>query len=135
MSDSYEWPSRFIDLKREIVSATTQERLTASWNDILNELATRTAEIAQAGTNVSLVSSKPCLLTDNFQQFVPQVNFADLEKLTPEEIEVIKRKGSVVIRDVVDTKTASGWKMELEEFIKANPHAEGEPIDVYLQPP
>ena len=59
------------------------------------------------------------------QQFIPQVNIADLERLTPEEIDVIRRKGSVVIRGVVDTKTASGWKTELEEFIKANPHAEG----------
>jgi len=50
----YEWPSRFLELKRELVSATTQERLTASWNDILGELATRTAEIAQAGPNVGL---------------------------------------------------------------------------------
>ncbi|KAH0833477.1 hypothetical protein J3R83DRAFT_12598 [Lanmaoa asiatica] len=112
MSNSYEWPSRFLDLKREIVSMTTQERLTASWNGVLIELATRTAEIAQAGTN-----------------FVPQVNFADLEKLTPNEIDVIKRKGSVVIRGVVDTKTAFGWKTELEEFIKANPHVEG--LDLY----
>lgn len=55
MSDSYEWPSRFLELKRELVSATTQERLTASWNDILSELATRTAEIAQAGTSVTLM--------------------------------------------------------------------------------
>ena len=55
MADQYIWPSRFLDLKREIVSATTQERLTASWNDLLNELATRTAEIARAGPDVSLV--------------------------------------------------------------------------------
>jgi len=105
-----EWPSSFLDLKRKLVSATTQERLIASWNDILGELATRTAEIAQAGPN-----------------FIPQVNFADLEKLTPEEIDVITRKGSVVIRGVVDIETASGWKTELEEFIKVNPQAEGFP--------
>ena len=54
MSASYKWPSRFVDLKREIISTTTPERLTAAWNDILAELATRTAEIAQAGPDVSL---------------------------------------------------------------------------------
>lgn len=48
----YALPPRFLDLKRKLVSATTPERLTASWNDILGELATRTAEIAQAGPNV-----------------------------------------------------------------------------------
>ncbi|KIJ62876.1 hypothetical protein HYDPIDRAFT_93478 [Hydnomerulius pinastri MD-312] len=108
--ESYEWPSRFLDLKREIVSGTTEEQLTASWNDLLNELAKRTTEIAQAGPN-----------------FVPQINFTDLEKLTPEEIDIIRRKGSVVIRGVVDPKEAAGWKTALEEFIKANPHAEGFP--------
>jgi hypothetical protein len=50
---SCDWPSRFLDLKREIVSATTEDRLTASWNDLLNELAQRTAEIAQEGPDVS----------------------------------------------------------------------------------
>ncbi|KAF9223302.1 DUF1479-domain-containing protein [Gyrodon lividus] len=107
---SYEWPSRFLDLKRKIVSAATEERLTASWNDLLNELAKRTAEIAQEGPN-----------------FFPQVSFADLEKLTPEEMDVIRRKGTIVIRDVVVPKEASGWKTALDEFIKANPHAEGFP--------
>ena len=57
MTDEYEWPSRFLDLKRKLVSATTQESLTASWNDILGQLATRTVEITQAGPNVSLTGS------------------------------------------------------------------------------
>jgi hypothetical protein len=48
-----------------------------------------------------------------------------LEKLTPEEMDVIRRKGTVIIRDVVDSKEASGWKTTLDEFIKANPHADG----------
>ncbi|KAF8553881.1 hypothetical protein OG21DRAFT_1522793, partial [Imleria badia] len=110
MSDCYTWPSRFLDLKHRIVSATTEERLTATWNDLLGELTTRTAQIAEAGPD-----------------FIPQVNFADLEKLTPEEIEAIRRKGSIVMRGVVKTQTASGWKTELDEFVKANPQAEGFP--------
>ncbi|KAF8556553.1 DUF1479-domain-containing protein [Imleria badia] len=110
MSDCYTWPSRFLDLKHKIVSATTEERLTASWNDILSELAKRTAEIAEAGPD-----------------FIPQVDFADLEQLTPEKIDVIRHKGSIVIRGVVETQTASGWKTELDEFVKANPQAEGLP--------
>lgn len=52
-----------------------------------------------------------------------------MEKLTPEEIDVIKRKGSIVIRGVVDREMASDWKTELDEFVKANPHAEG--LDLY----
>ena len=51
----YGWPSRFRDLKHKIVSETSQERLTASWNDLLVELATRTAEIAMSGPEVKLL--------------------------------------------------------------------------------
>ncbi|KAF9233173.1 hypothetical protein BU15DRAFT_54284 [Melanogaster broomeanus] len=108
--NSFEWPSRFLDLKREIVSATTEERLTASWADLLNELTKRTAEIAQEGPD-----------------FITQIDFANLEKLTPEELDGIRRKGTVVIRGVVDPKEASGWKTALEEFVRANPHVDGFP--------
>ena len=44
-----------------------------------------------------------------------------LRNLSPEEIERIKRRGSVVIRNVVEREQASGWKKELEEFVKVNP--------------
>ncbi|KIK95266.1 hypothetical protein PAXRUDRAFT_33070 [Paxillus rubicundulus Ve08.2h10] len=40
--ESCDWPSRFLDLKREIFSAITEEHLTASWNDLLHELGERT---------------------------------------------------------------------------------------------
>ena len=48
--------SHFLDLKRELAPLTMEERLTASWKDLLSELAARTDEIAQAGSHVSLVS-------------------------------------------------------------------------------
>ncbi len=53
------------------------------------------------------------------------MNFSQLDSLTPSEIEKIKRKGCVVIRDVVDDAEARGWKDALEEFIKSNPDVEG----------
>lgn len=58
-------------------------------------------------------------------QYIPQVNFADLNKLTEQDIEKIKRRGSVVIRDVVDDAQAIQWRKSLEEFVKANPDVEG----------
>jgi hypothetical protein len=58
-------------------------------------------------------------------QIVPQVKFADLDKLTDADLANIKRKGCVVIRDVVDDAEAAGWKTSLAEFAKANPEAPG----------
>ena len=53
------------------------------------------------------------------------MNFADLLNLTKEEVDKIKRRGAVVIRDVVPDEQAMQWKEELKEFVKANPDVEG----------
>ncbi|OJA13021.1 hypothetical protein AZE42_03520 [Rhizopogon vesiculosus] len=112
MTSTIMWPARFSDLKREIAEATPdyEKRLTESWNDLLQELNKRTTEIAHEGSN-----------------YIPQVDFEYLNKLTPEELDGIRRKGSVVIRGVVKESEAANWKTALEDFIKANPHVEGFP--------
>jgi hypothetical protein len=58
-------------------------------------------------------------------QYIPQVSFADLDKLSEAQIADIKRKGTVVIKDVVDDEQARAWKTSLEEFVKANPQSDG----------
>jgi hypothetical protein len=58
-------------------------------------------------------------------QYIPQVNFSDLDNLKPEQVNDIKRKGSVVIKDIVDDAEAMSWKTSLDEFVKANPNVEG----------
>jgi hypothetical protein len=66
-----------------------------------------------------------CLLI--ISQYIPQVDFQDLDNLTPEQLDTIRHKGSVVIRGVVEEREAVGWKTALEDFIKSNPHVEGGP--------
>ncbi|KAG6831567.1 hypothetical protein H0H93_013730 [Arthromyces matolae] len=102
-------PPRFIDLKREIVDLypNFKERAIQAWGEIIAQLKEVNAEIAKTGPN-----------------YIPQVNFADLEKLEPEEIDKIKRRGSVVIKDVVPDEEAVGWKLQLKEFVQANPDVE-----------
>ncbi|KAG6337106.1 hypothetical protein ID866_1980 [Astraeus odoratus] len=120
---SHEMPARFIELKRQIIAAATEERLMASWTDLLQEMAKRTSEIVQHGPD-----------------HIPQVNFNDLDNLTPEQLDVIRQKGCVVIRGVVDSVEAVQWKADLDEFIKNNPHAPGSPegdkqfFDLYWTP-
>lgn len=55
------------------------------------------------------------------------MNFSDLPTgLSSETVKEIRRKGTVVIRDVVDDADASRWKQMLDEHIQANPDVEGE---------
>ena len=39
-------------------------------------------------------------------QYIPQVNFADLQSLSEEELARIKRRGNVIIKDVVPDEYA-----------------------------
>ncbi|KAG5640154.1 hypothetical protein DXG03_000905, partial [Asterophora parasitica] len=107
-------PARFADLKREIAASypSFEERVTKAWGEIIAELQTVNAEIAQGGPD-----------------YIPQVYFADLDKLGAEDIDKIRRRGTVVIRDVVPDAEATRWKKLLEEFIKANPNIEGMPAE------
>jgi hypothetical protein len=106
------WPERFADLKRKIVAATPdyERRLTESWNDLLQELNERTIEIADEGPN-----------------YIPQVHFQYLDTLVPEQLDDIRRKGSIIIHGVVEEGEAASWKTALEDFIRVNPHVEGFP--------
>ncbi len=59
------------------------------------------------------------------QQYIPQVEFADIKNLKPEDVDRLKTRGCVVIKNVVDDEEAISWKQDLETFVKANPDVEG----------
>ncbi|KAG8937103.1 hypothetical protein FRC02_006303 [Tulasnella sp. 418] len=103
------YPPRFVQLKQEL-SRGKEEFIKTAWNEVLDELATQTKVIAETGP-----------------AYVPQVDFADLQKLTPAEIDKIKRIGSVIVRNVIDDDEVVGYKESLKEYVKANPHVAGFP--------
>ncbi|KAH9481804.1 Tubulin beta-2 chain [Psilocybe cubensis] len=105
-------PARFIDLKVQIASSYPdfEKNAIRTWSEILHEMNNVTKTIIEEGTN-----------------YVPQVDFADLNNLSSEEVEKIKRKGSVVIRNVVPDEQAIKWKEELKEFVTVNSTVEGLP--------
>ncbi|EMD31280.1 hypothetical protein CERSUDRAFT_89135 [Gelatoporia subvermispora B] len=105
-------PSRFIDIKKDIAASIPdfEKHVTATWNDLLGELEKATAEIASQGSEI-----------------VPVVSFEELGNLSPERVDEIRRRGSVVIRDVVPDEEAASWKAWLQDYIKANPDVEGIP--------
>lgn len=59
MTSTTVWPARFANLKRKIAEATPdyKGRLTESWNDLLQELDRRTAEIANETSVVNVFSA------------------------------------------------------------------------------
>ncbi len=56
---------------------------------------------------------------------MPEVNFAELKTLSPERIAEIRRKGCLVIRDVVDDAEARTWQAWLREYVAKNPNIDG----------
>ncbi|KAF8886070.1 DUF1479-domain-containing protein [Gymnopilus junonius] len=107
-------PARFADIKASIAASYPDFEANAiqSWGEILQELN----EVAKV------------IKTDSVD-YVPQVNFTDLHKLSPEGVEKIKRRGTVVIKDIVPDEQAAKWKDELKEFVKINPDVDGLPRD------
>lgn len=64
-------------------------------------------------------------VTDPILQYVPQVDFSEIGNLSPERVEEVRRKGSVVIRNVVDDAEATSWREWLQEYVTKNPGIEG----------
>lgn len=58
-------------------------------------------------------------------QIVPQVDFTELDTLSASARDNIRRRGVVVIRNVVPDEEATGWRNDLKKYVKENP-VEGE---------
>ncbi|KAH7098698.1 hypothetical protein BKA62DRAFT_712069 [Auriculariales sp. MPI-PUGE-AT-0066] len=106
-----EFPARFAQLKQDITAGREAE-LTASWAILLDVLKQRTEQFIQQQ-----------------QKFIPQVEFSELDSLSPEQLAEIKRKGTVVIHGVVSPDIALSWKEQLKTIVTENPDVQGVPED------
>ncbi|KZO97475.1 DUF1479-domain-containing protein [Calocera viscosa TUFC12733] len=97
-------------LKRSIIAPSDEEAIKACWADIISTLADAHKEITTKGPSI-----------------IPEVDFADLYKLTDAQKDEIRQVGSVVVHNVVDDEKALEWKAMLREYVKANPQVEGFP--------
>ncbi|KAI0059235.1 DUF1479-domain-containing protein [Artomyces pyxidatus] len=105
-------PLRFVDLKREIAASYPdfEARVTRAWTEVLQQLEETSKAVVAEGSNI-----------------IPQVQFEDLRNLRPEQVATIKRRGCVVIKDVVGDAEVAKWKASLDVFVKANPDVPGFP--------
>ena len=123
-------PPRFVDLKKEIAASYPdfEANATKAWGEILAEAEKVTKEIASEGSKVSADSpvmrqhgGYVCVLTMLAGQGVPEVRFDELGSLSEEQVAEIRRKGCLVIRDVVGDEEARTWQAWLREYVAQNP--------------
>lgn len=103
-----------IQLKQELARTypDLEAQATRSWQEILRELATVTNDIAKAGPD-----------------YVPIIEFNDIQEITTDRLDQLRRRGTFVLRNVVPRPEASKWRDELHQWIAANPNAEGTPAN------
>jgi hypothetical protein len=102
-------PARFSSLKKEILPTTeSRDLLVASWTDLLNELREGVSEIQARGSEI-----------------IPEVSFAELERGSKAWQDDVRKRGSIVVRDVIDDAEVLKWKMQVLEYVKENPHVKG----------
>ncbi|KAL1745584.1 hypothetical protein HDZ31DRAFT_62993 [Schizophyllum fasciatum] len=105
-------PPQFADLKKEIADSIPdfESKATRAWGEIIAELAIVTKAITEQGS-----------------KYIQEVEFSELKKLSKDDIDKIKRIGTVVIHNIVPDEEAKQWKSDLDEFVKTNPDVGGFP--------
>lgn len=100
-------PDRFRQLKLSLVEGR-EEKIQTSWNRLLEKLRVENDLIAEQGS-----------------KSIPEIHFDRLDEDLSAVREEIKKRGAVVIRGVIPEREARGYKRELEEYIRKNPHTKG----------
>ncbi|PVI08295.1 DUF1479-domain-containing protein [Periconia macrospinosa] len=69
------------------------------------------------------------LIVERGSQVIPQIDFKDLDDAPEEFSKELKKRGVAVIRGVVSEREALGWKDDLREYIRRNPHTKAFPSE------
>lgn len=100
-------PDEFRQLKLSLVQGR-EEKIQASWTRLLDELRVENDIVAQRGPSV-----------------IPEIRFNHLHHDLGRFKNEIKKRGAVVIRDMIPEEEARAYKFELEEYIRKNPQTKG----------
>jgi Protein of unknown function (DUF1479) len=104
---------RFAELKKQLI-AGHEEAVVESWLRLLAHLKEEIATLKQLRSRA-----------------VPSISFADVKAGNVSDAfkaEYLKR-GVAVIRNVVDTNTALGWKSQIRDYVAKNPHTKAFPAN------
>ena len=101
-------PDRYRQLKCDLIQGR-ESQVIESWTRLLRQLREENKLIAQKGPAI-----------------VPQLAFGDLDKVCSDSVkDEVRKRGAVVIRDVVPEAEARAYKDEVEAYVKKNPWTKG----------
>ena len=100
-------PHRYLELKKSLVSGH-EDRLIDSWKRLLKELKIETDFVAKHGLAV-----------------IPSIEFDDIESSLVSHSSEIRKRGVVVVRNVIPEMEARAYKDEIEEYVRHNPSTRG----------
>lgn len=101
---------RYATLKKNLI-AGREDAIRASWERLLKDLRTEIPHIVEMGSKV-----------------VPEVQYKDIVNgtVSQEFVAEHRKRGVAIVRGVVDEKEARGFKDEIEDYVRKNPHTKGE---------
>jgi hypothetical protein len=107
-------PARYAALKKELAEGREQAIL-KSWHRLLHHLESKTLpEIKELGSSI-----------------VPEVRYADIvangDELPPPATALLKTRGVIIVRGMIDRQVALDWKQQTRDYVKANPSTTGFP--------
>lgn len=104
---------RYADLKKQLI-AGNEEAVRASWKRLLDDLRTEIPIIAQLGSKA-----------------IPEVQYKDIVAGTVSQdfVDQLRKRGVAVIRGVVDEQEALGYKQDIKDYVKQNPHTKAFPAE------
>lgn len=100
----------YAEVKKNLIK--NREALTESWHRLKKALADGIREIKEIGPDI-----------------IPKVLYTELGNLSEEQTQEIKRRGSLVIKNVIPKEEAVQLKKDVIDYIDANPNTAGFPKD------
>lgn len=96
-------------LKKNLI-AGHEDTVRASWERLLKTLQQEISTIVALGSDV-----------------IPEVEYSDIAnaQVSKKFEEEHRKRGVAIVRGVIDEKEVLGWKEELREYIRRNPHTKG----------
>jgi len=111
-------PSRFADLKRSMIRDEAHATaIKSAWTSVLKSLNSELSHIIENGENS-----------------IPQVQYPGDEFakkglehwMDSKTLDEIKKRGTVIVKGVVEEAKALKWKEQIRDYVRANPKVKGE---------
>jgi len=147
LHDAKYYPERFIELKKSVIG--DEAKVTRAWADLLGALKDATAEYERKGPSMIPIVEFDQLETlgtftfpqarnerfcATFRSNRSTTSHSDLidtsivhsdESTDSETTNLLRRRGCVLIRNVVPDEEALSWKQQLRQYVTENPDVVG----------